>query len=107
MTTASQTPGEPDELASLVALAMREHSAGRLAEAAAAYRKILVLRPDIAEAYNNLGNVLKDQGQLDEAAAQYRRAVALKPDLFQRTTTWATSCASKASLTRPWHGMSK
>jgi len=83
LTTASQTPGSPAEFDALVALAQREQSAGRLAEAAAVYRKILVLRPDIAEAYNNLGNVLQDQGKLDEAAAQYERAVALKPGLFQ------------------------
>ena len=82
MTTASPTPGEPAELDALVALAQREHRAGRLAEAAAAYRKILALRPDIAEMYNYLGNVLLVQGKLDEAAAEYERATALKPDLF-------------------------
>jgi tetratricopeptide (TPR) repeat protein len=83
MTTAGQTPGEPAELDALVALADREQNAGRLAEAAAAYRKIVLLRPDIAEAYNNLGNVLVGQGRLDEAAAQFERAAALNPDLFQ------------------------
>ena len=41
MTAASQTPGEPAELDALAALAQREHRAGRLAEAAAAYRQIL------------------------------------------------------------------
>ena len=119
-----------------------EQRAGRLAEAAAAYRKIVALRPDIAEAYNSLGNVLVGQGQLDEAAAQYRasggsQAHALS-DLQQsgqhparagqarpgrgalsasarrqarlcrrRTSTWATSCGSKANSTRPWHAISK
>jgi Tfp pilus assembly protein PilF len=83
MTTANPTPGEPAELDALVALAHREHRAGRLAEAAAAYRQILARRPDVAEMHNNLGNVLADQGKLDEAAAQYERAVALKPSLFQ------------------------
>ena len=33
------------------------------------------MKPDFAEAHNNLGNVLKDQGELDEAIACYRRAV--------------------------------
>ena len=83
MTTASQTPGEPAELAALVALAEREHRAGRLAGAAAAYRKILALRPDAAEMHNHLGNVLLGQGQLDAAAAEYERASALKPDFFR------------------------
>jgi tetratricopeptide (TPR) repeat protein len=83
MTTASQTPEEPAELDALVALARDAQRAGRFAEAAAAYRKIVALRPDIAEAYNSLGNMLVSQGQLDEAAAQYERAVALQPSLFQ------------------------
>ena len=64
----------------LVALAQRECRAGRLAEAAAAYRQILALRPDVAEGYKQLGNVLLIQGKLDEAAAQYERAAALKPE---------------------------
>ena len=81
MTTASHTPGEPAGLEALVALAKREHAAGRLAAAAEAYRRIIALRPDIAEAYNNLGNVLKDQGKRDEAVANFRRAATLKPSL--------------------------
>ena len=56
----------------LGALAGREHRAGRLAEAAAAYRQILALRPDSAETYNHLGNVLLRQGKYDEAAARIR-----------------------------------
>ncbi|HEY1784248.1 MAG TPA: tetratricopeptide repeat protein [Pirellulales bacterium] len=83
MTAARPTPGETAELEALVALAARQQSAGRLAEAAAAYRQIVLLRPDIAEAHNNLGNVLTAQRQLDEAASHYQRAVALNPALFQ------------------------
>ena len=81
MTTAGPTPPQP-EFDALVALAERRQSEGRLAEAAAAYRAIVSLRPDIAEAYSNLGDVLLELGQLDEAAAQYRQAIALKPGLF-------------------------
>jgi tetratricopeptide (TPR) repeat protein len=80
MTTSRPTPGGPTEFDALVALAKREHRAGRLAEAAAAYRQILMLRPDIAAAHSDLGNVLVRQGKLDEAAAQFERALALRPD---------------------------
>ena len=83
MTSFSQFPSSPAEFDALLALARREQSAGRLAEAVAAYRTLLLLRPNVAEVHNSLGNVLKDQGQLDEAAAQYERTVALKPDFFQ------------------------
>jgi tetratricopeptide (TPR) repeat protein len=80
MTTSSQTPGEQAAFDALVALAQREDNAGRLAEAEAAYRKILALRPDFCEAYNNLGKVLSDQGKLDEAATQFERALAINPN---------------------------
>ena len=83
MTTSSQTAETQAEVTALIALAQREHTAGRLAEAVEAYRKLLALRPNLAEAYNNLGNVLLSLGNLDEAAAQFERAVALKPQLFQ------------------------
>ena len=49
----------------------------------ACYRRVLELKPDLAEAHNNLGIVFKDQGKLDEAVACYRRALELKPDLCQ------------------------
>ncbi len=83
MTATGQTPDNATELDDLVALAQREDRAGRLAEAADAYRKILALRPDIAEAYNNLGNVLLNQGKLAEAEAAYAQALSLKPGLYQ------------------------
>ena len=39
----------------------------------------LDLKPDLAEAHNNLGLVLKDDGKPGDAEACYRRAIALKP----------------------------
>jgi tetratricopeptide (TPR) repeat protein len=80
MTTARQTPGPPAELKAMLDLALREHQAGRLVEAAAAYHRILVLRPDIAEAHHGLGNVLRQQGQFDESASRFEQALALRPD---------------------------
>ena len=71
------------KLDALIALAQREHQAGRLAKAAAAYREILAIQPDIAEAHNNLGNVLLSQGKLDEAVAEFERTVALRPDFAE------------------------
>ena len=46
----------------------------------AQYQEALRLKPDYAEAHNNLGIALKDQGQLTEAMAQYQEAIRLKPD---------------------------
>ena len=53
---------------------------GKPDEAVACYRRALELKPDYAEAHNNLGNALKEQGKLDEAVACCRRALELKPD---------------------------
>ena len=46
-------------------------------EAVAQYQQALALKPDFAEAHNNLGTALQDQGKVDEAVAQYRRALGL------------------------------
>ena len=41
------------------------------------------MKPDYAEAHNNLGNTLKELGRLDEAEASYTQAIALKPELAE------------------------
>ena len=44
------------------------------------YRKALSIKPDYAEAHNNLGATLDEMGQLDEAIASYIKALSIKPD---------------------------
>ena len=83
MTSASERPDSAAELEALIALARREHVAGHLAQAADAYRKLIALRPGLAAAHNELGNLLVELGQPDEAAAQFEQAVACDPGLFQ------------------------
>ena len=46
-------------------------------------RKAVRLQPGYAEAYYNVGNVLKGQDKLAEAIAQYQEAVRLKPDFAE------------------------
>jgi predicted O-linked N-acetylglucosamine transferase (SPINDLY family) len=53
---------------------------GRLDEAEASYRQAIALKPDYAEAHNNLGVTLNELGRLDESEASLRQAIALKPD---------------------------
>ena len=54
---------------------------GKLEEAVDAYNKALSLKPDYADAYNNMGCALKDQGKLKEAVASFKKALAIKPNL--------------------------
>ena len=42
-----------------------------LEEAIEVFRKVLSIKPDYAEAYNNLGNAFKEQGKRDEAIEAY------------------------------------
>jgi tetratricopeptide (TPR) repeat protein len=44
------------------------------------YSEVVRLRPDLAEAYNNLGVAQKRKGDLDKAAVSFNQALALKPD---------------------------
>jgi tetratricopeptide (TPR) repeat protein len=49
------------------------------AGATADYAKVVALKPDLAEAHNNLGVAYKKAGDLDKAAASFKRAIELKP----------------------------
>ena len=55
-------------------------SLGKLKEAEISYRKAIKIKPDFADAYYNLGNLLKDLGQSQEAEILYRKAIKIKPD---------------------------
>ena len=44
-------------------------------EAVKHYRKALALRPELASAHTNLGNVFLDQGKYDQAIAEYEAAL--------------------------------
>ena len=53
---------------------------GRYDDAEAAYRQALQLRPDYADALNNLASAWKHVGRLDDALRCYRGACLRKPD---------------------------
>jgi len=51
----------------------------KLGEAASAYRRVIAINPDIAEAHNNLGDVLKDR-DMEAAADAFKAALRLQPN---------------------------
>ena len=56
---------------------------GRMEDAAAAYRKALVIDPDLVPAIVNLANIHYGRDELIEAQALYERAIALDQDCFE------------------------
>ena len=53
---------------------------GKLRDAVSAYRKAVVVRPDYAEAYNDLGVVLESLEDFKQAEEAYLTALKFKPD---------------------------
>jgi len=53
---------------------------GKPDDAVNSYRKALAIRPDYADAHNNLGNALQELGKVKEAEASYQRALSIEPD---------------------------
>ena len=54
---------------------------GNLEQAAAAYRKAIIVKPDYAEAYNDLGVILESMGDAAGAEDAYKTSLKFKPDL--------------------------
>ncbi len=67
------------EIQNLIAAARQAGSAGRLAEARAAYQRAIAATPDSAVLYRELGMVDRRLGDTPTALEQFNRAVALDP----------------------------
>jgi len=92
------SPPSGDPAGELFAQAVRSQQQNQLAEAARLYKRLLVLRPDHAEAHNNLGRVLHAQGKLTDASAHFAQALALMPQLFEQS---GGICATLVGLLPP------
>jgi protein O-GlcNAc transferase len=68
--------GASDDIEQMFAAAQLDHQAGRLAEAEAAYRKILVRRPDHADSLHFAGIIAYQTGRLHAAAQLIGKAIA-------------------------------
>ena len=73
-----------DPAARLFAEAARHQSENKLDDAARIYKRVLQIKPDHAEAINNLGAVLQAQGKLREASAYFAQSLSLMPQLFEQ-----------------------
>jgi len=53
---------------------------GRLSKAIKTFKKALLIQPNNAEAYYDLGVSFQDQGNIDQAKEAYSKALSIKPD---------------------------
>jgi 2-polyprenyl-3-methyl-5-hydroxy-6-metoxy-1,4-benzoquinol methylase len=75
--------------------AVSHERARKLDDATRAYKRVLALDADHAEACNNLGRVLQAQGKTKDASVYYARSLALMPQLLEQ---YADICATLFSL---------
>ena len=73
-----------DTVTLLFSEAIHYQQQNRLEDAARAYKRVLLLKPDYAEAHNGLGCVLQAQKKSREASACFARALELMPQLFEQ-----------------------
>jgi len=58
----------------------------KLEESARVYKRLLGLKPDYAQANNNLGAVLHAQGKLREASTYFAHSLSLMPQLLEQSS---------------------
>jgi len=78
-----QIAGPEDEAAKVgaaYAAAVEATRAGRLDEAEAGFKEILVAHPDVASAHYNLGYIYRQKKEWEEAETEYVRVTELQPD---------------------------
>jgi 2-polyprenyl-3-methyl-5-hydroxy-6-metoxy-1,4-benzoquinol methylase len=87
-----------DQISQLFFVAAECERIRKFDDAARAYKRVLLLKPDYAEACNNLARVLQTQGKTKEASTFYARALALMPQLLEQ---YAGICATLIALLPP------
>jgi tetratricopeptide (TPR) repeat protein len=69
-------------------------------EAISHYQKALEIKPDYAEAHNNLGLAFFQKGQMAEAITHYQKALEINPNnaAAQNNLAWMLAICPQASL---------
>ena len=73
--------------------ALRRHD-----PATESYKKVLKIKPNCEEAYNNMGNVLTEMGELEAAVECYKKAIEIKPDHAETYSNMGFVLKSKFEL---------
>src|SRR5438067_5194542 len=96
--TGRRSDSTGDQVRQLFSEAAEYERARKFDEAARMYKRVILLKPDHAEACNNLGRVLQTQGKTKEASGFYARALTLMPQLLEQ---YAGICATLVALSPP------
>jgi len=95
-------PGRPAEAgiecARLLALGQTLEDKGLLDRAAECFTRATVLRPELAEAHNDLGQVLLRLGRTDAAIVSCQRALALRPQFAAAMGNLANARRAQGAL---------
>jgi tetratricopeptide (TPR) repeat protein len=83
----------------LVARAWQEYQAGHWPQAVDYLESALRIKPDFAEAHNQLGLALQQLGRVRDALFSYERAVQLKPDLGEAHNNLGSLLRRQGKLT--------
>jgi cytochrome c-type biogenesis protein CcmH/NrfG len=67
-------------------------------EAITQYQEALEIRPDFAEAHNNLGNALLQKGNVGEAITQYQNALQINPDYVDALNNLGSALRQKGRV---------
>src|SRR6186713_312747 len=84
-----------ERIRQLFVQAVSHERARKFDDAVRAYRQVLAIDADHAEACNNLGRVLQAQGKTKDASAYYARSLELMPQLLEQ---YSGICATLFSL---------
>lgn len=101
MNLATHAPSRPAALTddrigqaqSAFLLGVQQQSDGDRRAAQMSFRRALVLQPDLAEAWSNLGMLMEDDGLMDEALACYQKALRCDATLYAAQMNLATLLA--------------
>lgn len=92
---AAKAPDPGEQIRQILFEAVSLERARKFDDAVRAYRRVLAIDADHAEACNNLGRVLQAQGKTKDASVHYARALALMPQLLEQ---YKEICATLFSL---------
>ena len=92
------TAGVPPAVAALFGAAVAHHQAGRLAEAEACCRRVLVAEPSHADAMHLLGVIALQVGRHDVAVDLIRRAIRLNASNPNYFSDLGNACFAQGNL---------